>query len=93
MKKGDPITLHIAYVDVYDRYNISQIEVDDVVYLYMTEAEKSEYSDYKFGVNFSYVMYSIGGGLLALSAFSLYKLKKLTKFDENYGSIQNEYNF
>lgn len=81
MKKGDPITLHIAYVDVYDRYNISQIEVDDVVYLYMTEAEKSEYSDYKFGVNFSYVMYSIGGGFLALSAFSFYKLKKLMKFD------------
>lgn len=77
MSQEDFIILHIGYVDEYKRYNISQIEVDDVVYLNMSDAENREYSNYKMGIITSYVMLGIGGFLIVLSIVYLIRLKKM----------------
>lgn len=77
MNEGDSITLFVSYVDVYERYNICQIELNNTIYLDMELAEKREYSNYRTGIVGSYVMIGIGGALLVLSIVNFVKLKKL----------------
>ena len=81
IEQGKHITLNIAYVDEYGKYKISQIEIDDTIYLDMSIAEKSEYSNYRSGIICSNVFAGIGVILLSLSVVKFIKLKKID-YDE-----------
>lgn len=79
-KKID-IKLYISYKDEYNRYNISQIEINNVIYLNMESAKLAEYSNYKYGLIGSYIFIGVGTILEILSILYLFRIKKICKVD------------
>ena len=75
------IKLHVSYKDEYERYNISQIEINKIIYLNMESAELAEYSNYKYSLIVSYVFIGFGVILVILGVFCSLKIKKLCKID------------
>lgn len=95
LKPGKEIKLHIGYINEYGRYEISQIEIDDTIYLNMSVAEQFEYSNYIGSVITSYVFMGIGGVLLLLSIVYYIRLRKiknnLLEYDKS--NKENIYNY
>ena len=75
--KNEEIKLYIAYQDEYERYHISQIELQHVIYLDMEEAESALYSNYKTSKIVSYVFLGIGTVLEILALVDIIKIKIL----------------
>ena len=74
--QGTQVVFHIAYVDEYERHNISQIQINDKVYLDMADAENSECSNYRDTIIFSYILMGIGGFLIVLGGINFIRIKK-----------------
>jgi hypothetical protein len=77
IRQGTPVVFHIAYVDEYERHNISQIQINDKVYLDMEDAENSEYSNYRDTIMLSYILIGIGGFLIVLGGINFRRIKKM----------------
>lgn len=77
LAKNEEIKLYIAYQDEYERYHISQIELQHVIYLDMEEAESALYSNYKTSKIVSYVFLGIGTVLEILALVDIIKIKIL----------------
>ena len=71
--------MHIAYLDEYSRFNISQLEVNGEVYLNMNSSETAEYSNYRDGQIGSFVMIGIGAILEIFGVVYFIKFKKLKR--------------
>lgn len=79
INQDDSLILHIGYIDEYNRLNISQIEINNTIYLNMSDAEDREYSNYNAGIISSYIFFSISAIFFAFSIVFFVKLKRYSK--------------
>ena len=67
----------IAYIDKYERYNISELEINGKIYLNKSASENAEYSNYRSGLISSYVFIGIGTVLEVFAVIYFIKIKKI----------------
>lgn len=79
IKEGTEIKLLIAFKDDEDRRQISQIEIDNVIYLDAKDAEQAEIDNYNFGKTLMWVFFGVSVALLVTWAGLL--IYKKVKFD------------
>ena len=60
LNSGVSIKLLIANKDEYNRLQISQLEIENHIYLDMNDVKSKEYSNYKMGMVTSYVFLALG---------------------------------
>ena len=77
LENGTNIVIYVSYVDEYGRSNISQIEIDDVIYLDMQSVERKEHNNYYASNITSYVMLGIGILFIGISFIDFIKLNKM----------------
>lgn len=83
LKEDTEITLYVAYRDVYDRYNISQVEINNYLYLDMESSESAEYSYYMQVLTKGYIAVILGVSLEIVS-YILWLGVKRVREKENY---------
>ena len=67
----------IAYIDKYERYNISELEINGKIYLNKNDSENAEYSNYRSGLISSYAFIGIGTVLEVFAIIYFIKIIKI----------------
>ena len=84
LNSGVSIKLLIANKDEYNRLQISQLEIENHIYLDMNDVKSKEYSNYKMGMVTSYVFLALGIILFLYFLRCQIKLKLFIKDKELY---------
>ena len=77
LSENTQIRMCIAYIDEYERYNISELEINGKIYLNKSASENAEYSNYRSGLIGSYVFIGIGTVLEVFAVIYFIKIKKI----------------
>ena len=67
----------IAYIDEYERYNISELEINGKIYLNKSASENTEYSNYRLGLIVSYIFIGIATVLEVFAVIYFIKIIKI----------------
>ena len=77
LSENTQIRMCIAYIDKYERYNISELEINGKIYLNKNASENAEYSNYHSGLIGSYAFIGIGTVLEVFAVIYFIKIIKI----------------